>query len=44
MHYVYTVYKRVLDTLLHTSRRDTTPDGSYYYTKRTVLYILYHVV
>ena len=25
MHYVYAVYKRVLDTLLHTSRRDT-PD------------------
>ena len=25
MHYVYTVYKRVLDTL-YTSRRDATPD------------------
>ena len=26
MHYVYTVVEEVLDTLLYTSRRDTTPD------------------
>ena len=34
MHYVYTVVEEVLDTLLYTSRRDTTPDGSYCYTTR----------